>query len=158
MPTPRPPTVVPARTGRIATLPGEVVTIAMSSQATGGELLVLDYHMEPGAGPPLHRHEREDETFLVLEGEVTFQVDGARHVATPGATLHAPRGTTHTFRNLGRGYARMIVMITPGANFERFYDEFIALVATRGSMQEKGPAIGALGATFGVEILGPNPL
>lgn len=158
MPAQRSPVVVPSGTARIALLPGEVVAVAMSAAATGGELLMLDYRVDPGAGPPLHRHQHEDETFLVLEGEVTFVVDGVRHTAGAGASVHAPRGTTHTFRNLGDRRARMVVVVTPGANFERFYDAFVEVLGRAGSMESKGPVLGAIGAAHGVEIVGPNPL
>src|SRR5579864_5548401 len=39
-------------------------------------------HTPPQAGPPPHRHSREDESFYVLEGEYEFVLGGQ--------TIHAP--------------------------------------------------------------------
>jgi quercetin dioxygenase-like cupin family protein len=50
-----------------------------------------------GAEPPLHRHP-EDETFYVLEGEVTFTASGLEHHACAGSIVYIPGGTAHTFQ------------------------------------------------------------
>jgi hypothetical protein len=72
------------------------------------------------SGPPPHRHLRESETFIVLEGELEFHRDGEPVRGGPGSIVHVPRCAIHTFRNVGAGPARFLVMVSPGG-FERFF-------------------------------------
>ena len=50
--------------------------------------LILD-DSEPGGGPRLHRHPY-DETWVVLEGNLTFQLADERASAGPGRHRHRP--------------------------------------------------------------------
>src|ERR1700750_1354103 len=68
------------------------------NEATGGKLSVFQATMPEGFSPPRHIHTREDEVFVVLEGEAWFYVDAERHLAGPGASVYMPRGVPHTFR------------------------------------------------------------
>ena len=54
--------------------------------------------MPQGFSPSRHVHTREDEVFLVLDGDVCFDVDGERRAAGPGTTAYMPRGVPHSFR------------------------------------------------------------
>jgi mannose-6-phosphate isomerase-like protein (cupin superfamily) len=53
----------------------------------------------PGPGP--HSHRGEDDSFLILEGELTFTVDGEEVVAGPGTFLLVPPEVEHDFANHG---------------------------------------------------------
>ncbi len=61
--------------------------------------LILD-HSEPAAGPRLHRHPY-DETWVVQEGHLTFQLGDERFKAGPGDIVIAPPGIPHKFTNDG---------------------------------------------------------
>ncbi len=100
----------------------DTVRILVSSDQTGGGLALCDVVVAPGGGPPMHVHAREDETFHVLEGELTFWVNGDRHVARAGDTLFGPRGIPHRFQNCTDRPARMLVAMTPGG-FEGYFRE-----------------------------------
>jgi mannose-6-phosphate isomerase-like protein (cupin superfamily) len=69
--------------------------------------------MREGFSPPGHIHTREDELFLVLDGEVAFDVDGRLLLAGPGTSVYMPRGMPHTFR-IESPVARMLGVIAPG--------------------------------------------
>jgi hypothetical protein len=71
----------------------------------------------------LHWHTREDESFYVLEGELTFTLDEQTVVAGPGTFLHAPRNRKHRFQNRGDRRARLLFQAIP-AGFEHFLAEF----------------------------------
>jgi quercetin dioxygenase-like cupin family protein len=70
-----------------------------------------------GAEPPLHRH-REDETFYVLDGEVTFTAAGDDHRASAGSIVYVPGGTAHTFQ-VHSGAARLLIFGTPAGHERR---------------------------------------
>ena len=75
-----------------------------------------------GNGPPPHIHHREDETFYVVEGEVTVSVGDRTITATPGTMVFLPRGIPHTFA-IESDQARMLVIVTP-AGLEGWFKEF----------------------------------
>jgi quercetin dioxygenase-like cupin family protein len=83
--------------------------------------------MPAGApGPPLHLHDF-DETFYVLEGELTFQLRDELITAGARELSFAPGRTRHTVANLSGSPARYLLVCTP-AGFER---EFARRAARR---------------------------
>ena len=116
--------------------------------ASGDGLGLIDMIEVPaGHMPPLHVHSNEDEGFYVLEGEVALLLPDRRIDLVPGDFATAPRGIPHAYR-VGDAPARWLVTSTPGG-FERF-------VADVAAAEEVTPqALGAIGATHGIEILGP---
>lgn len=161
----RDPKVVPARDGPVSLGPGGSQAIAkLVSSDTGGAFSLAEYISPPGDGPPLHRHSREDETFWILEGEVTFCVgagDAMRvFVAGPGTTVFGPRGVAHTFRNRTQTPARFLLLVSPPENFERFYARMGARHADgrAPTPEEIMDRIGRFAPEHGLEILGDNPL
>ena len=69
-------------------------------------------------GPPSHRHAEEDDSFYILEGELTFGVEGEEVVAGPGTFVLVPPGTEHTFANRTDLPVRMLNIHAP-AGFDR---------------------------------------
>lgn len=61
----------------------------------------------PGQGSKLHWHPYP-ETWVVLEGDVTFIVGDARIAATAGDTVTGPAFVPHKFANTGTGTMRLI--------------------------------------------------
>jgi quercetin dioxygenase-like cupin family protein len=113
----------------------------------------------PGGGPPPHIHHREDEAFFVLEGEVTFTLNGKRVVAKAGAFIQGRRGVPHAFKNEGSVPARMLILVTP-PGFEKFMAEFAQpvpsfdsppLPVTPADIQK----LLAVAPRYGIEILPP---
>jgi quercetin dioxygenase-like cupin family protein len=73
----------------------------------GATISVILDESEPGSGPRLHRHPY-DETWVVQQGRVTFQLDSTRHPAEAGDIVIAPAGVTHKFTNDGPGLSKMV--------------------------------------------------
>ena len=118
---------------------------------------IVDSVGPPGSGPPRHVHEREDEPFLILSGEIEWWMEGERGHCGPGDTVFIPRGREHTFRVVGDRPCRHLVILTPGG-FEIFFDEMAAAQccipddmakieqsATRHHMRFTGPPLAADG-------------
>jgi mannose-6-phosphate isomerase-like protein (cupin superfamily) len=99
--------------------------VLLRSEGSGDVLSQIRVTVPGGwAGPPLHHHDF-DETFYVLEGELTFQLDDLLTTARPGQCAFAARGRHHTLANLGRTPARYLLTCTP-AGFERYFDRLQA--------------------------------
>jgi mannose-6-phosphate isomerase-like protein (cupin superfamily) len=68
--------------------------------------LIFD-HSDPGSGPRLHRHPY-DETWIVQEGNVTFQAGDERLHTSAGDIVIVPPDTAHKFTNDGPGQSVMV--------------------------------------------------
>ena len=64
------------------------------------------------AGPPVHLRRGWDELFYVLEGEISFLIEGTTTVAPSGSIVLIPRGVLHTFWNEGAVPARQLTVFT----------------------------------------------
>ncbi len=65
-----------------------------------------------------HTHEEEDDAFLILEGELTFDLDDGPVAAGPGTFVLVPPGVEHGFTNHGSKPVRMLNIHAP-AGFDR---------------------------------------
>lgn len=73
-----------------------------------------------GGGVPPHIHTREDETFVVLQGDFEVMLDGEITRATVHDSAFAPRGLAHSWRCLSEDGGRLLLLVSPGQNFETF--------------------------------------
>ena len=87
---------------------------------SGGAMSIVDSLSPAHSGPPRHVHEAEDETFVILSGEVMFWLEGETFTRGPGGTVFVPRGREHTFRVISDQPSRHLVILTPGG-FEGFF-------------------------------------
>jgi mannose-6-phosphate isomerase-like protein (cupin superfamily) len=90
--------IIPAGTLTGSTLRGEEYGATIS--------LILD-ESEPGEGPRLHRH-TYDETWVVLDGSLTFQLGEERFRVRTGDIVIAPPGVPHKFANDGPGPSKLV--------------------------------------------------
>jgi quercetin dioxygenase-like cupin family protein len=88
------------------------VNVHVRGEESEGRIAVMENIGGPSQGPPLHHH-AFDELFLVLDGELTFQLGDERLVRGRGDFAFAPRGVPHTFANLSGAPSRMLLVCTP---------------------------------------------
>ena len=142
--------VAPAEGKRMNVL-GHTAVVKLGRDETNGDYYVFEVVSPPGLGIPPHVHQHEDEVIFVVEGEYAIVLGAEVFTAKAGATLHFPRGTPHGFQNVGATTGKTLWHVTPGANFEPFFDELGALPA--------GPPdlayVAALFGRYGMEILPP---
>lgn len=131
---------------------GQPALVKLAGSDTNDAVAVVHVTVPKFSGPPLHRHSREDEWFYVLDGEITFEVDGKRTETVAGCAAFAPRGTVHTFQNFSDTTGHMLVMVTP-AGMDRFFEDVTAL--NKGLSQPDFAATEKLMNDYGIEMLGP---
>lgn len=129
---------------------GGPLTFKVRGHQSGGALTALENIIAPGDGPPLHAHEREGESWYVLDGLLRFKIGGEIRKAPTGSFVYVPPGVPHCFQNVGGGPARILVLFSP-AGMEEFFDRFAKLPA--GSVDPG--AFAALGRDAGMTVLGP---
>ena len=128
------------------------------SEITDGKLSVFRATMPEGFSPPRHIHTREDEVFLVVDGDVCFDLDGDRRFAGPGTTVYMPRGVPHTFR-IQSPVSTMLGIMVPGA-FEQLFRD-LSVPADERALPEPGTvpfdlsAVMAEQIRLGTEVVGP---
>src|SRR4051794_8170430 len=116
---------------------------------TRAAFTLLEGTVRQQTGVPLDLHQREDETFFVLEGRMEIQCAGQTHVLGPKGTAFLPRNLAHSYSNPDTVPAKYLVFITPGG-FEKCLVEF--------SQLPKGPppapeALVEIGRKYGLEFL-----
>ena len=117
---------------------GERVVVRLGTHESGGEFLVADLYLRPGAAVPAeHIHPAIDEQFTVLRGRVGFRVNGVESVAKEVTTVRVPAGVAHDWWNAGPDEAHVRVEIGPAARFEEMIVNFFGL-AQDGRVSKKG--------------------
>jgi quercetin dioxygenase-like cupin family protein len=111
-----------AKEGRTIAIVGDVYRFLATGEDTNGKYALFEALVGPGGGPPPHVHSREEEGFYVLDGEVTFTINGERIVATAGVFANMPVGTPHSFKNESTKPAKMLILVAP-AGLEKMFME-----------------------------------
>lgn len=88
-----------------------------------GRVSIVEHYLDPKElAAPLHRHAREDEYTVVLQGHMGALLGEDVYEAGPGELVLKPRGQWHTFWNPGEERAPLLEIISP-AGFEQFFQE-----------------------------------
>ncbi|MGE8081586.1 cupin domain-containing protein [Peribacillus loiseleuriae] len=95
---------------------GARVKPLLLSTESEGNFSVFEFNEVKGLEAPFHIHENEDEIWRVVEGEITFYLEGQEIHAVPGDAVFVPRGKSHTF-HLKTDTAKAISSLT-STNFE----------------------------------------
>jgi quercetin dioxygenase-like cupin family protein len=103
---------------------------------TDGAFGLYRWEMGPApTGPGPHFHRSITESFYVLSGTVRLH-DGRQWIdGNPGDFLHVPIGGVHGFRNESGEPAAMLLLFTPGAPREDYF-ETLADAARRAAMDD----------------------
>ena len=131
-------------THRPATTPPDLVNASgtaihylATGASTDGQLGLYRYDMGPGrGGPDPHFHRAITESFFVLSGTIRLY-DGTDWVdGEAGDFWYVPQGGVHGFRNESGEPASMLILFTPGAPREDYFER----VATAKDMSEQDRA------------------
>jgi len=133
------------------------MTIKATAGSTGGAYGLVESLIAPGFSPPLHVHRREDETFWILEGNLTLRCGDQTFRADAGSYVFLPRDVPHTFVVDDGAPARLLTLLTPGGG------EGLFVQAGRPAAGDGLPPIEPLdlnslrsaGEAYGTEIVGP---
>jgi quercetin dioxygenase-like cupin family protein len=133
-------------------MPGFGAAFKLYSRDTGGVVSIVEHPFDVGTITPPHKHSREDEYSIVIEGEIGFRSDDSEVVLGPGGYIIKPRGQMHAMWNASGVPGRIIEIITPGG-FESYFRELATLLATDAS--EPG-AFAELAAKYGLTYGHPD--
>ena len=154
------PTIRVPQQGRTIAAVGDVYRFLATGVDTNGKYALWEAIVPPGGGPPPHVHSREEEGFYILEGEITFTVNGEQIVAKAGTFANMPVGTPHSFTNESGRPAKMLVSVAPAGLEQMFFDVGVplaegsttALPTTKGEIEK----MLAVAPKYGIEIMLPR--
>ena len=116
---------------------GSAAHYLATGRTTGGAFGLYRWDMGPHpSGPSPHFHRSITESFFVLSGTVRLHDGTGRSDAVPGDFFHVPIGGVHGFRNESGKPASMLLLFTPGAPREDYF-ETLADGARRAGMSEQ---------------------
>lgn len=139
-PRPYPPERYTGETGEVSArvrpndAPHELITpvgwadYLATGDSSGGGFGLYRWHMSgPPTGPGPHFHRSLTESFFVLDGEVQLYDGTGWRTGRPGDFLFVPEGGIHGFRNESGEPATMLILFTPGAPRERYFEGLVEL-------------------------------
>jgi quercetin dioxygenase-like cupin family protein len=93
---------------------GEKIVFQRIEETPEGDRLLGESFCEPGCGPVMHTHFKQDEGLTVLSGKMGYQLLGEKPgYALPGETVVFKRGTPHRFWAEGEAPLHCKAWITP---------------------------------------------
>jgi quercetin dioxygenase-like cupin family protein len=95
---------------------GTLAIISVPGETVDGRFALIEFLFPHNASPPLHTHP-QDESYIVLDGQLTVHAGASRFELDPGGIGVVPAGVAHTFR-VDSDTARVLVLSTP-AGIER---------------------------------------
>jgi quercetin dioxygenase-like cupin family protein len=150
------PTLRKSGEGRTVAVVGDVYRFLATGEDTNGKYTLCEAIVPPGGGPPPHVHSREEEGFYILEGEITFTVNGERVMAKAGMFANMPVGTPHSFKNESDKPARMLISVAPAGLEQMFFE--VGLPLAEGATTALPPTkeeiekLLAVAPNYGIEI------
>ncbi len=131
--------------------------VHLDGQDTGGAYHLGEVVGRRGDMPPLHVHHRDDETFYVLEGELSLFLGEQQVRLLAGQAAIAPREIAHVYR-VESEFARWLVITSPSG-----FEEFVRAIAQPAEHVELPPkgrpidveVLAQAAAQAGIEVLGP---
>jgi quercetin dioxygenase-like cupin family protein len=120
------------------------LSIRVHGTQVNGRYAIMENIAASDTATPMHFH-AEDEIFHILEGTVTFSIDGRVFNASVGSIVVIPAGAHHAWRNRSWALIRRLTFFSPG-EVEELYPKLVGL-----SLEELSTVV----EPFGSRIVGP---
>jgi quercetin dioxygenase-like cupin family protein len=103
--------IVEPNHGKHIAISGDINSILISMDDTNGTYSAIEAKVFPDGGPIPHVQTKEHEGFYVIDGIITFNVDGNEIIAKPGTFVNVPPYVTHGFKNNTNSVAKMLIIL-----------------------------------------------
>jgi mannose-6-phosphate isomerase-like protein (cupin superfamily) len=162
--------IIPAGVGRKLVTPAQEVTFKATKEM-GSSISIFEVIVPPGFDVGAHVHNRSQEFFYVLEGELDLlcfepterTADTWHHWESPkgdrvvrageGSCMFVPPGTPHAFRNATDKPVKMLFQSYPSPEHEAYFEE-IAEIWSRGTAVDPA-AVEAMRQRYDVSQITP---
>jgi mannose-6-phosphate isomerase-like protein (cupin superfamily) len=130
--------------GDSVSLRGTEVTFKVKSDQAES-VSCTEWVAAPGFDTGLHVHERLEETWYVLDGQLEFQLGEETFDASAGACVFVPPHVPHAFANRVQAPAKFLLMTSPSTH-DGYFIELAEILARSGPPDSD--AIAALRAKY----------
>ena len=121
----------------VHSLSGERIVFRRRARDTGGALLLADNHVAPRGAIKPHIHPNMEETFRVLQGPITYRIDGVETTHQVGEVVVVPKGAVHEWWNPVESHEVAATMeFRPALDMEAFFETYFGLAAD-GKLDER---------------------
>ncbi len=100
---------------------GHLMSLLVTSKDTAGRYALLRATERRGLEPPPHTHTKEDEAFLILDGQVVYTVGNETYHAKEGDVMVLPKNIQHSFK-IQSEKLETLILLTPGG-LENYFVE-----------------------------------
>jgi mannose-6-phosphate isomerase-like protein (cupin superfamily) len=130
--------------GDSVSLRGTEVTFKVKSDHAEG-VSCTEWVAAPGFDTGLHVHERLEETWYILDGQLEFRLGEETFDASAGACVFVPPHVPHAFANRSQAPAKFLLMTSPSTH-DRYFIELAEILGRSGPPDSD--AIAALRAKY----------
>lgn len=92
---------------------------------------LFEFSIAPGFDTGAHYHTKIEETFYILDGEVSLRCGERSMRARAGTCVFIPPGVAHSFGNPGTAPARVLIICSPPGH-EKYFDELAGILSRQG--------------------------
>ncbi len=141
--------LLPGEGKRIAGPWGRSIVLKARGRDTATHYSLLEFTAAPRAPWSTYHTHPTTEAWYVLEGELSFRLDGQRLAAPAGSFVLAPGGVPHAAANLGPMTARYVVIFSP-AGLEQWFVDVARLVEAAQPDEPDACELSALAGRYGI--------
>lgn len=105
-------------------IPGALFHFLAKGDDTAGRYALVEILVKAGNEPPAHTHEREDEVYFILNGEMRFDVGGDVLHAKAGDHVYLPKDVPHAFKVISES-AHVLMWVAPAGLDQWFWDNSV---------------------------------
>ena len=122
----------------------EVLTFVRVVKDGNSDYVETEGKVQPGGGPPMHVHFKQDESFTVVKGKIGVQELGKEpEFYDEGTTRLFQRGVAHRFWNAGDDELHIKGFVKPANNIVYFLSEIY-----RSTKENGGKRLGTFDAAY----------
>jgi quercetin dioxygenase-like cupin family protein len=115
------------------------ISFSHKTDEDGGEVLLVEFWVQPGGGVPPHVHPLVEERFNVISGSLDLLAGRRWQTAHAGETVVVAPGVRHAYRNRGDDVTHAVCEARPPSTLQEFLEEVAALARTGGLMRPGFP-------------------
>jgi mannose-6-phosphate isomerase-like protein (cupin superfamily) len=130
---------------------GDILTIKVAGEQTDGMFSLLEVSVPPQNGPPMHIHNREVESYYILEGDFEITVNDHTVKAPVGTFVSLPKGVPNTYKNVGNKEGRFLMFYSP-ADASKAFEEVGQPVSSTTTPPDMGKIMSVIDK-YGMEIV-----
>ncbi|AKG20470.1 cupin domain-containing protein [Calothrix sp. 336/3] len=145
-------TVLRSQAGENLQVLTDRICIKFKSADSPNQMAVMTVDVPADGCVPPHIHDKEEESYFMLQGSIVMQLGNQEFTIEPGDFVHVPPGTIHGYKNPSPQCARFLAWTIGGA-IDDFFTEMAEKVQ---EIPDDLPKMSAILEKYGVQMVQPS--